>query len=250
MSLIPNDDLLLSDLPPARASWTVLRPFCATFDGYKVLGRRLPRVARNPSPGDISELRGALFFEFRAWVWTSPKGAPPSTKELAARWWPILELIRKNLRRHPPKRAFKKLTMARTWCYGKCPVYKVSVDAVGNVRWVGKRHVRKLGRAAWKVSRENILKLRALLREEGFGSLRNSYPKKDVSGQADCITSVHYTDGRVKRVAHHLGDRRTPEALRSLEQQVDKLLGTWKRMGPMPKAHHGPSDYSKIVGKR
>lgn len=102
MALIADDDLHLSDLPPRRASWTVLRPFCATFDGYEELGRRLPKIAKNPSHNDLSELRGALFFQFRAWV-GGTEGNPPSKKELAAQWWPVLELIRKYVRTHPPK---------------------------------------------------------------------------------------------------------------------------------------------------
>lgn len=47
MSLIANDDLLLSDLPPRTASWTVLRLFCATFSYVSFKGV-VPDPARDP----------------------------------------------------------------------------------------------------------------------------------------------------------------------------------------------------------
>lgn len=237
MSIIANDDLLISDLPPRRASWTILRPFCATFNGYEEFGRRLLKIAKNPSPNDLSELRGALFSNFRAWV-GGTAGNPPSKKELAVQWWPVLELIRKFVRKHPPKRAFQKLSMERTMCYGECPVYKVSVDAKGNVRWNGEQHVRTIGRASWKIGREEINRLRELLRERKFRSFRKSYAHIYVTDHADCIITVEYSDGSKKRVEHYLGDEGAPAALRSLEHHIDKLLGTWKYMGEKPKPHH------------
>jgi hypothetical protein len=216
------------------------------FRGYEEFGfRRLSKIAKSPSPNDLSELRGALFFGSRARRHCTLTGAPPSKKELEQDWWPLVELIRRYLRKHPPKHAFHRLTMERTMCYGKCPVYKVSVDAKGSVRWSGEMHVKKIGRAAWRIGWQEIDRLRALLRDKKFGSFRKSYSQLGATDQADCITTVQYSDGSKKRVHHYLGDPGAPAELERLEDEVDRILGTRRFNGPRWRSTRGLGKHGK-----
>jgi len=120
--------------------------------------------------------------------------------------------------------------MERPICFTPGPAYTVSVDAVGNVRWSGIAHVKTLGRASWKINREAIKGLRERLREIKFRSLQIMNP--DVYDVDECIFTLAHADGSKKRLSYSPGD--DPEALRRLERDIDKLLGTYKHVGPKP----------------
>ena len=75
---IPDQDLMLADVPPAGSSdWSAISGFALTYDGYGLSGfEACAKVANDASkdyvltgqlPTTLSALRTCLFFEQRRW---------------------------------------------------------------------------------------------------------------------------------------------------------------------------------------
>jgi hypothetical protein len=78
MNIIPNSQLIISDLPSRRAAWKNILPFAHSFNGYEHCGsvqkcRDVARhgVALHKANQDLTQsltdLRTCLFFEARRW---------------------------------------------------------------------------------------------------------------------------------------------------------------------------------------
>jgi len=68
---IPHIELREEILPPGAAHWGDIVPFASTFNGYQhlgnvaALGEVANKKALDPQSCTLSELRAALFFEYR-----------------------------------------------------------------------------------------------------------------------------------------------------------------------------------------
>lgn len=58
--------------------------------------------------------------------------------------------------------------IARTGCYGSCPVAVTEFDSAGNVHYSGKRHVLEKGELSWSITSHEAAKLRDLTEASGF----------------------------------------------------------------------------------
>jgi len=78
MKPILNAQLIETDLPARRATWTKIQPFALTFDGYEHWGsfKKCREVAdlgvslhrkQEPLAQSLTDLRTCLFFESRRW---------------------------------------------------------------------------------------------------------------------------------------------------------------------------------------
>jgi uncharacterized protein DUF6438 len=126
------------------------------------------------------------------------------------------------------------ITIARTACFGGCPVYSLSVTPSGAVTYEGKAHVRVPGTATAQIARGKVDTLLSELEKAGYFTFASQY----VSGEPACgryatdlptvITSVTI-GGRTKRIEHDYGCRGAPRALVVLERRVDEVLdsGRW-----------------------
>lgn len=128
------------------------------------------------------------------------------------------------------------VTLERTPCFGRCPVYRVTISRSGLVQFEGKRFVADSGSDSARISSEAVTDLLGQLEQGGF----YGFDEKYVAGSMGCgpyatdlpgvITSVD--DGqRVKRIEHDHGCSEAPSALASLENKIDQVAGTARWTG-------------------
>ncbi len=128
------------------------------------------------------------------------------------------------------------VTLERTPCFGSCPVYRVTIDASGMVRFEGKSHVIQLGPATAQIPEAAVDSLLEELRQGGYFDMPDRY----VMDAPDCgqyatdsptvITSAT-SEGITKRIQHDYGCTDAPLSLRRLEQRIDQVAGTARWTG-------------------
>ena len=122
------------------------------------------------------------------------------------------------------------VTLERGPCFGTCPVYTVTIDRTGAVRFEGRRFVADSGTSTATIPRERVDSLLAELDAGGYFDFADSYR----SGDAVCtryatdlptvITEVR-AGGRAKRIEHDRGCADAPKALSDLEARIDQVAG-------------------------
>ena len=128
------------------------------------------------------------------------------------------------------------VTLERTPCFGRCPVYRVTVARSGLVRWEGRRFVADSGLDSVTISAGAVDSLLAELARGGYYGFEGRY----MSGAPACglyatdlptvVSSA--TDGRQsQRVEHDHGCTAAPRALAALEQRIDSVAGTARWIG-------------------
>jgi len=130
------------------------------------------------------------------------------------------------------------ITLERGPCFGTCPVYRVSVDGTGRVRYDGVAHVVVVGQDSTTIAGSDVERLVAEFDRIGYGQFANQY----TAGQPTCpsyvpdaptaITSLS-RNGVTKRVAHDYGCADAPRALTALERLIDETVdsGRWTGRG-------------------
>lgn len=110
-------------------------------------------------------------------------------------------------------------SIERTACYGQCPMYKATFLDNGQLIYVGKRFVEKLGTYEGLLSEEEVLEIRNKIVEYRYFELDSLYPTP-ISDFPSCHTEVQL-NGKRKKV---IDRRNPPENLRSFEKFLDSLL--------------------------
>jgi hypothetical protein len=117
--------------------------------------------------------------------------------------------------------------LVRTRCFGTCPAYAVSIDAVGNVTYDGGEFVRVKGRGTARIPPSQVAELAAAVQRIGFFKLKNRYdaPVTDLPTTYVTVTS----NGVTKRIEDYVG---APDALKEFEALIDRTAGTgrWIRI--------------------
>ena len=122
------------------------------------------------------------------------------------------------------------VSLERTACYGRCPIYKVTVLRDGTVLWEGERFVKTTGKATAKLPAATVAQLADAFKAADFFALRDKYDNREMTDQPSAI--VHFDDGkRKKSVEHYYGDGSAPKALTVLEERIDALIGTARWTG-------------------
>jgi hypothetical protein len=128
------------------------------------------------------------------------------------------------------------VALERTACFGRCPVYQISVSPDGVVSYEGKAHVRHLGPATGQISVEQVSFLVSELEKGGYFSFAPRYTPGDsacgryATDSPAVITSVQ-SGGRAKRIEHDYGCSSAPGALVVLERRIDEVLGSSRWTG-------------------
>jgi hypothetical protein len=123
------------------------------------------------------------------------------------------------------------ISLERTACFGRCPVYRITASLSGVVSYQGTAHVRHLASATGQIPAERIGALLKELDDAGYFSFADRY----ASSEASCgryatdlptvITSATL-NGRTKQVEHDQGCAGAPGALVVLERRIDDVLGS------------------------
>lgn len=110
-------------------------------------------------------------------------------------------------------------SIERTACYGQCPMYKATFMDNGEVIYVGKRFVDKLGTFQGLISSENVLLIKKNIVEYDYFGLDSLYPTP-VTDFPSCITEASL-NGNLKKV---IDRRNPPQNLKDFEKFLDSLL--------------------------
>jgi len=110
--------------------------------------------------------------------------------------------------------------LERTACFGRCPIYRVTVMSDGAVSFVGERFVVAEGEQKATLDAEALKKLVTRLEASPFASW-NDFVDRSMTDMPSVVLTF-----KGKTVHHYLGDERAPAELKQLEDDVDALIGT------------------------
>jgi hypothetical protein len=128
------------------------------------------------------------------------------------------------------------VTLERTPCFGRCPVYTVSVSPSGVVTYQGKANVRLLGAATGQIPAKQVEALLVELERAGYFTFADRYARSEptcrryAADSPSAISSATFR-GRTKRIEHDYGCVGVPGALTLLEKRIDEVLGSERWTG-------------------
>jgi hypothetical protein len=113
------------------------------------------------------------------------------------------------------------IKLERTACYGRCPVYVVSIDARGSVTYDGTRFVKVTGRQTDRVPASRVAALVETVDRIRFFDLDDKYRQLITDVPTTFVTVTR--DGRTKRIEDYFG---APKSLNDLEREIDDAAQT------------------------
>lgn len=138
------------------------------------------------------------------------------------------------------------ITLERTPCFGKCPVYSVIIYGNGTGIYEGKLHVKTEGVHEFTLQPKQLSKLINAFESAQYFSLDNSYSMA-VTDMASILTSITF-QGKSKKIYHYglcrdeqalnaiatlqvKSDHGAPQSLCDLEAKIDEIINTeqWVR---------------------
>lgn len=122
-------------------------------------------------------------------------------------------------------------TIARTACFGWCPVYKLTVYRDGTVEYEGEQYVKTQGKATGHLEPDRIGALDTLFTSHGYLGFASSYEDYSVTDMPSVETSYTPAGGTTKTVRHYLGDGHAPKALGEVEDGIDKIVNIEQWIG-------------------
>jgi hypothetical protein len=118
------------------------------------------------------------------------------------------------------------ISLARTACYGSCPIYAVSVRGDGTVNYRGIGFVRVKGDVTYHVSPATVIALANELEEGGYGNLsRRSTDCRMATDHPSANMSLT-RNGSTLKSDHDHGDFCAPAKLAVFEDRIDTVLNT------------------------
>lgn len=127
----------------------------------------------------------------------------------------------------PVSSAFDTASLARTPCFGRCPVYSVTVHADGRVSYQGERWVTSTGEHTGQADPRELEKLHALLRAKTLPLLADYRPGRPACG-TPVATDLPGADitieqgGETRTLHYYQGCRNVPDWLTELAAQIDR----------------------------
>ena len=115
------------------------------------------------------------------------------------------------------------VTLERGECYGFCPIYKLAIHRDGRVEYRGYRFVKLEGAASRHLDPSQLDALDRAFERADYFSLADHYDHENITDQPSATTSYRRS-GRTKTVSHDQGDREAPDALSTLEDEIDRIV--------------------------
>lgn len=128
------------------------------------------------------------------------------------------------------------VSLERTPCFGRCPVYAVSVSPTGLVTYHGTADVRLVGTDTARIPQKQVDALLRDMERAGYFTFDSRYAMSEPgcgrysTDSPSAITSATFR-GRTKRVEHDYGCMGAPGALTLLETKIDEVLGSVRWTG-------------------
>jgi hypothetical protein len=118
-----------------------------------------------------------------------------------------------------------RITLSRGVCFGFCPDYTVTITGAGDVAYVGRRFVNVSGEQRATIPASDVARLIARFDAARFDSLRDEYRAQVTDLPTYTLTLER--NGRRKTVVDYGGTGAgMPEAVRELQDEVDRVAGT------------------------
>ena len=108
----------------------------------------------------------------------------------------------------------------KTPCFGRCPIFKMSVYHSGFATYDGINFVENIGYHKSKISSEQVESIKELLNNIDFFSLQDKYDNENIMDIPAKVIEARY-NGHQKRV---LARYNAPEPLREAFKEIDKLF--------------------------
>jgi hypothetical protein len=118
-----------------------------------------------------------------------------------------------------------QVSLERTACFGRCPMYVVTVAGDGQVTFAGKDFVAQAGTHQGDVDTAVVDQLRQAITDAGFFAMNDCYCERRMTDMPSVIITVQWGE-RQKTVKHYTGDHSAPAALIKLQEQIDALAGS------------------------
>lgn len=120
------------------------------------------------------------------------------------------------------------ITLEKTECYGRCPVYKLMIYDDGQALYQGISHVDKIGEYQQQLPADTIASLIQHFEQSGFWSLKDEYVA-DVTDLPVTYLSFQY-QGKHKKIKNLI---QAPAELTALENRIAALGESpgWKMRG-------------------
>ncbi len=150
------------------------------------------------------------------------------------------------------------LSMKRSFCFGECPIYDLTIQSNGKVIFEGKKYTKTIGKTESKLEKEKIKQLITEIEKANFFSLDNAYNYDSnncplyVSDSSSVLLSIKL-NGKEKTINYDWGrwenDRPTqndstdikiekdwspkvfPQQLYNLENKIDEIVETKRWIG-------------------
>lgn len=113
------------------------------------------------------------------------------------------------------------ISMERTVCFGTCPDYELTIYGNGTVVYEGRNFVAVTGMRTSTIPVQDVRGLVTEFYRINYFSLEDEYTAQ-VTDLPTTTTSIKI-DGRFKQVVDYYG---APEALRQLEERIDKVANS------------------------
>jgi hypothetical protein len=204
----------------ALATWSLLLSACAGFAVEDELAIEEPEAPASPP---VRAIPDAKRDEPPRDDDAEPVASPPRTP----RGVPA-----------PGVPADARITLERTACYGRCPIYTVTLFADGEVQWHGTRFVEVRGDESRSITPEAFAKLWRDLTAHDYADLPTEYPNfgsgyctSYATDQPSAIVAVS-GDGAERRVVDYHGCRNAAlQEFRPFEDRIDRVAGSKRWVG-------------------
>jgi hypothetical protein len=110
------------------------------------------------------------------------------------------------------------ITMEKTACYGKCPVYTITISGTGKAEYEGKKNVKKLGKYQKQLSADEAMKLFKAFDASNFSDFQSEYDTGITDVPSTFISFYHR--GFKKNIKDRMA---APEELKNLERMVEAV---------------------------
>ena len=123
-----------------------------------------------------------------------------------------------------PAEEFAKafISMERTACYGKCPVYKITIYGTGKAAYEGQANVAKKGTFQKTISKKDVVNLFNAFEKASFFDFNNEY-----TGQYSDLPPTYLTYQNKNEIKKTIKDYwKAPDELKNLEKMVDEIANT------------------------
>ncbi|MFK8104337.1 MAG: DUF6438 domain-containing protein [Saprospiraceae bacterium] len=142
---------------------------------------------------------------------------------------PVVEPVLESAPPQPPA-PYVQVSLRKTACYGKCPVYELKIYSNGKATYTGKANVERLGNYEAIFTAEKMLALEARAAAINYFELSENYPPSKI-GIPDLPNTISYVKigEREKQI---FNNHDAPAVLLDFEQFVENLVETltWKQV--------------------